>query len=504
MAEDYDIQIGTREVWGQDIPVGLNVQDCFQHAWMNGATGVGKSTLMLSMYSQVVRSGHGLTLIDIGGELSDNALAITPLSRMKDLIFYDPARRDYVLPINPFYRVPRDRRAVTASDFTEATKHIFNESWGERMDWILYNVVAAILDAPDELQPTILSIPLVLTNDLYRKQIIKHIKDPSVVRFFEDEFERWPKQRRQEYIMPIENKIGKLIANPMIRNSLAPYKPTFQFHSAVSKKSILIIRLPKGTLGSSAKLLGSIGVSTIMNAAIEQDVLPYELRTPHFLFIDEFHNLMTRAPTSGFSELRKYKLSIVAATQFTDQINDIDPTMLSSMFGNIGTIIAFRSSSTDAKLFSAQLGKFEERQYTDLGLGQVRVRLVREGYADEPVLAQTHPPELPLKNHTKQLLAYVRDHYMKPRQVVEDLYTRWLRKVLLNPRDRLNERKRIKAAQRRKALKQIPTAARSPSTSTITKRGENAKQQIRSLLKTMPAPLHSSDTNRRRHRKRFH
>lgn len=504
MAEDYDIHLGTREVWGQHIPVGLYDHDCFQHAWINGGTGVGKTNLMFSMYSQIVRNGHGITLIDISGDLSNKAIAATPLSRKEDIVIYDPAEQDYVLPINFFYNVPEARRSVTASDFTEAAKHIFVESWGDRMDYILTKVVAALLDAPDYLKPTVLSIPLMLTNDRYRKEVVKHIKDDEVSRFFRDEFSVWPKQRREEYILPIHNKIGKLLANPMIRNSLCSHKPSYQFNTAISKKSILIIRLPKGPLGVSARLLGSMAVSTIINAAVEQDELPYDRRVPHFLLIDEFHNLLTQAPTSALSEVRKYKLSIIAATQFTDQINDIDPTMLSSMFGNIGSIIAFRSSETDADLFSKQLGKFQPHQYTDLGLGQARMRLLHHGQPDEPILAQTEIPDIPDKNYTKAHRAHVREKYMKPRDEIETTYARWKCKVLLDPEKRKKEQDRVKAAQRRKALKQIPLAGRSRAANTVTKRGEHAKQQIRSLLKSIPKQNQSTKTNRRRTRKQFY
>ena len=164
MASDFDIHIGTRELWGgSKKPFGLNDGDIFQHVWLNGQTGVGKSALMRSMFAQTVANGHGCTLIDINGDLANEILEDIPLSRREDVVICDPSDAEHVLPINPFYQVPVDKRSTVASDFTEACRHIWADSWGERMDWILYNVVAAILHAPKQLRPTILSIPALLT-----------------------------------------------------------------------------------------------------------------------------------------------------------------------------------------------------------------------------------------------------------------------------------------------------------------------------------------------------
>ena len=156
MADDLHIHIGTRERWGGVTePFGLSERDAFQHVWMNGQTGVGKSALLLSMFAQVVAHGHGCTLIDLNGDLANDALNLIPLSRRDDVIFSDAADTEHVLPINPFYRIPADRRSTVASDFTEAAKQIWIESWGERLDWVLLNVVSAILDAPECPAPSV-------------------------------------------------------------------------------------------------------------------------------------------------------------------------------------------------------------------------------------------------------------------------------------------------------------------------------------------------------------
>jgi hypothetical protein len=480
MAPDFDIHIGTRDLWGGgQQPFGLTDRDAFQHVWLNGQTGVGKSALMRSMFIQAVHNNHGCTLIDPNGDLANEILDYIPLSRRDDVVFIDPSRAEHVLPINPFYNIPIDKRPLLAQDFTEACRDIWLDSWGERCDWILSNTVAAVLDAPVSLRPTLLSIPLVLADKHYRAKILAHVKNPNVRRFFETEFLRWPESKRSDYIMPVENKIGKIIANPFVANLLSPYQPAFQLKYAITRRSILIVRLSKGAIGANpTNLLGSLAISAILNAAMAQEAIPYEDRIPHFLFIDETHNLKTTALTTAFSEHRKYKLSIVASSQYTDQIDD---DVLTSMFGNIGTIVAFRSSATDADRFEKHIGEFPAHHYTQLGTGEVRVRLLQGGAPVVPFRAVTTIDHHPPVNKATQILTYNRERYTKPRAQVEQDYIGWLRKALFSPTAMKQHKKKVVAPPKSK-----PTSAPRPPASdqpaVISARGDVARANIRAIL----------------------
>ena len=479
MASDFHINIGTTDrPYGGVKPFGLNVTDAFQHVWLNGQTGVGKSSALLSMYAKTVRNGFGCTLIDFNGDLSHDALNATPLARRNDVVFIDPMDTDHVLPINPFYNIAPDDRSTVAFDFTEAARHIWEESWGERMDWILRNVIGAILDAPEQLRPSFLSIPMMLEDTRYRKAVIKHIKSQTVRDFFEKNFENYSKTRREEYIVPIQNKIDKIIGNPFVRNILAPYKPAFQFSDAITKKSILIIRLSKGQLGAQpAALLGSLAVSSIIKAALNQAALPYSRRIPHLLFIDEQHNLKTHALISAYSEARKYKLGIITSTQYIDQLGD---DLIASMFGNIGTIIAFRSSTTDAEILSKQIGRFPAEHYTDLELGEVRVRLLCDGNPSTPFVARTTLDTIPNDNKAEQIIDYVRKRYTTPRQAVEKNYLRWAKKQALSEID-IKEQRDATVRKRKEHARKKLAAANTQSSSTISTKGMKAIKDIRAI-----------------------
>ena len=479
--KNTSIHIGTRRGYACTTkPFSLNVTDLYQHAWLNGQTGVGKSALLRSMLAQIIAHGYGCTFIDYNGDLADEVLDYIPLSRRNDVISFDPADKEHVLPINPFYQIAPDDRHLVATNFVRACRDIWADSWGERMNWILLNATKATLHAPDELRPTVLSIPMLLIIDHYRKAILKHVDDPEVLHFFRHQFERYSPKERSLFIIPIENKIGQIISNPYIRNALSPYKPTFQLHDAIAQRKILIIKLSKGTLGEDpAQLLGALSVSTTINAALAQAALPYDQRVPHFLIIDEQHNLKTTAPKSAYAELRKYKCGIISSTQYTDQMPD---SVLKSMFGNIGTIISFRSSPTDARRFSEQLVNFPEDEFTHLRRGEVRVRALRNGSPELAFPATTSIDHVPPHNKRKQILKYVRERYTRPRSEVEHNYTSWLRKMMIDPANRKRRQQDDTFRRHQRAPMQTPAAAQPLQDTMISKRGEIARKQIAAIV----------------------
>ncbi|MEL6922335.1 MAG: hypothetical protein AAFO77_15205, partial [Pseudomonadota bacterium] len=222
MEQTYDFELGTREIYGGHYPFGLDDHDAFQHVWFPGQTGTGKSTILLSAFSQAVANGHGCTFVDLNGDAALQASDTVPLARRNDVVVIDFADTENVLSLNPLFDVPFDRRAILADDFTLACQEIWPDGWGSRMDWILFNFYAALLDAPARLRPTLHSIELMLSNDAYRNDVIKHVQQPKVREFFRNEFEKYTANSRSDYLMSvqaIQNKIGKFTSNPLVANA---------------------------------------------------------------------------------------------------------------------------------------------------------------------------------------------------------------------------------------------------------------------------------------------
>ena len=113
---------------------------------------------------------------------------------------------------------------------------------------------------------------------------------------------------------------------------------------------ILLINLAKGKLGEeNSNFLGLILVPRILMAAMSRQDVPSEKRRDFYLYVDEFQNFATPDFAVILSEARKYRLSLCVANQFIGQVEE---EVKNAVFGNVGSLIAFRVGVTDANYLS--------------------------------------------------------------------------------------------------------------------------------------------------------
>jgi hypothetical protein len=423
--EDY-VTIGWRQVWGGEVPLQLYRRDRRRHLYIIGQTATGKSTLMRNLIAQDILAGAGCALIDPHGDLALEVLNFVPGTRIDDVVVIDPSDSDHPVGFNPFYRVPADERALVAANLTATFKHIWRDSWGPRLEYILFNTVAALLDAPDQLRPTFLSIPRVLVDAAYRDAVVRHVADPRVRSFFIDEFAHWNDRQLEERLGSVQNKIGQFLANPFVRNIIAQWKPSVDLNEVMTNNRILIVRLSKGLVGEEpANLLGSFIATGLQQAAMRRAALPEADRLDFHLHIDEFHNFTTDAFASILSEARKYGLTLTVAHQYIAQL---PPAIADAVFGNVGNLIALRISSADAERMSAEIGAFHPRVFADLEVGEICARLLQGQKLALTSRGRTVPDLVPRVGKGDTALTQSRQRYGQRRIIVERTIRRWLAK----------------------------------------------------------------------------
>jgi hypothetical protein len=70
-----------------------------------------------------------------------------------------------------------------------------------------------------------------------------------------------------------------------------------------------------------------------------------EDRSDFYLYVDEFQNFASETFSTMLSEARKYGICITLANQY---LNQLPTQVLDAVFGNVGTLIAFRMGIQDA------------------------------------------------------------------------------------------------------------------------------------------------------------
>lgn len=410
---------------GKETPFGIKRKDRARHMYVIGKTGMGKSTLLENMAIQDIRNGEGMAFIDPHGSTADRIMEYVPAHRIKDVIYFAPFDMENPVAFNVMEDVGYDKRHLVVSGLLSAFRKIWVDAWSARMEYILSNTLLALLEYPGS---TLLDVNRMLINKAFRKKVIENVKDPIVKSFWVDEFANYTDRYTQDATPAIQNKVGQFTSNPLIRNIVGQPKSSFDIRRVMDEKKILIMNLSKGRVGEvNATLLGSMLVTKIYLAAMSRADVPAEtLRAlPNFYFyVDEFQNFANESFSDILSEARKYKLNLIIAHQYVEQMEE---EVRDAVFGNVGTTIAFRVGPFDAEVLETIFNpQFTATDLVNLGFAQVYLTLMIDGVGSPPFSATTLSPfDPPPGMHVEEVLRASRATYGKPRAEVEKSIEEW-------------------------------------------------------------------------------
>ncbi|WP_299771269.1 DUF87 domain-containing protein [uncultured Tateyamaria sp.] len=364
-------------------PFGLQMMDRLAHLYCVGMTGTGKSTLMANLAHQDAQNGTGFCLIDPHGDLAEtlhHAIAVPHL-------YWDAANPACPLGYNPLAKVSAFNRPLVASGFIETLKKQWPDAWGARMEHILRFSLLALLE---QSEADLRDIVRLLTYKGYRRQVVDRVTDPQVLFFWKTEFPALNYQGGADGISPIANKLGAFLAQPTVRAALCEPEQPLRFRQIMDTGQILIVNLSKGQLGADvASILGGLITSSVMLAATTRHNMPERARRPFFLYVDEFPNFTTRSFAGMLSEARKYRLGLVLAHQHLSQT---DSEVADAVFGNVGSIVAFRVGPKDAPLLARMLAPMTPHDLQNQPNHRATAQVMHNGERLTPFTAFMYPP----------------------------------------------------------------------------------------------------------------
>lgn len=390
-----------------------------------GKTGMGKSTMLENMAIQDIRNGEGMAFLDPHGSTADRIMEYVPAHRIKDVVYFAPFDMDHPIAFNVMEDVGYDKRHLVVSGLLSAFRKIWVDAWSARMEYILSNTLLALLEYEGA---TLLDVNRMLINKAFRKKVVENVTDPIVKSFWVDEFANYTDRYTQDATPAIQNKVGQFTSNPLIRNIVGQAKSSFDIRRMMDEKKILIMNLSKGRVGEvNTTLLGSMLVTKIYLAAMSRADVPAEtMRTlpPFYLYVDEFQNFANESFSDILSEARKYKLRLIIAHQYVEQMEE---EVRDAVFGNVGTTVSFRVGPFDAEtletIFSPQ---FTQTDLVNLGFAQIYLTLMIRGVGSPPFSATTLPPfDPPPERHVDAVIAASRATYGKRRAEVEKAIDEW-------------------------------------------------------------------------------
>lgn len=402
---------------------GIKTDDRRRHMYLIGKTGMGKSTIQENMIVGDIRAGHGLAVVDPHGDLAEKIIEYIPSNRIQDVVYFNPSDIDYPIAFNVLEQVDPHLRHLVASGLLGVFQKLWADSWGPRLEYILRNTILAILDFPGS---TLLGVVRMLSDKSYRKRVVANIKDPVVKAFWEKEFASYADKFASEAVSPIQNKVGQFLSSSLMRNIIGQVRSSFNIREIMDQGKILIMNLSKGRIGEdNSALLGAMMITKIQLAAMSRVDVPEKERKDFYLYIDEFQNFSTDSFANILSEARKYHLNLILAHQYIEQLSEkVKP----AVFGNVGTIIAFRVGAADAEELAKEFAPvFTEEDLVNLPKYEMYLKLMIDGVASSPFSAKGLPPlsDEEKTNNVDQVIAYSREKYASSRAEVEEKILRW-------------------------------------------------------------------------------
>ena len=395
---------------------GMYRRDRSRHVYIIGQTGSGKSGLLTLFALSDIYHNQGYCIIDPHGDLATDNLKFIPESRIKDVVYFNPADTQYPMAFNPLEVYDPARKPNISSEVIGVLKRMFGESWGPRLEHILRYTLLALLDRP---QTTMLDISRMLTDKDFRKETLEYCQDVTVLQFWKQEFGSWGDKQVTESVAPILNKVGAFTANPIIRNIIGQPKSSFDIRKIMDEGKILVVNLSKGLIGEdNAAILGAFLVTKVQLAAMSRsDIENVDDRRPFYLYVDEFQNFATDSFAVILSEARKYGLNLTVANQYTSQMTE---AVRDAVFGNVGTTISFRVSADDAPILSKQFEPvFEAQDLLNLNNRHFVVSMIINGEKTPAFSATTLSIPKPPNDLMPRIVKYSRMTYARTRDEVE-------------------------------------------------------------------------------------
>ena len=414
--------LGVNEYRGRETPVYMTRKDRLRHFYTIGQTGTGKTTLLINMIIQDIANGDGCCFIDPHGSDVQTILANIPEERIDDVIYFDPAYTPRPMGLNMLEIDPRypEQKTFVIDEMMGIFNKLFDmkTTGGPMFEQYFRNSVLLVLEHL-ESGYTLFEIGRVLSDKAFRDLKLSHSKNQIVNQFWKNAEQTTGDQSLENFVPYITGKFDVFISNEIMRPIVAQEKSAFNFRKVMDEKKILLVNLSKGRLGEiNANLIGLVLVGKILMAALSRVDIPEEERNDFYLYIDEFQNVTTPSIAQILSEARKYKLSLNIAHQFIAQLEE---NIKDAVFGNVGSIAAFRVGSDDAKYLESQFEPvFSARDIMNIDNFNAYLKLLLNGQPAKPFSLRALPPSKgnpdliePLKE-----LSYMK--YGRPREEIEE------------------------------------------------------------------------------------
>jgi hypothetical protein len=384
-------------------PVVITAADRAMHQFIIGATGTGKSTLLLNQIAADMAAGEGMLVLDPHGDLWEAARRLVPPARERDLVLAHLGDPRWAFTMNVLAGLggdPAVERSATINGLLRLMKNTLwpdvPEAFGPMFELYFRNALLLLMEAQGDAA-TVLDFERLFVDEDFRDTLLERCETVAVRDFWRKLAARAGGDISLENVAPyIVCKLAPFTANKLLAPMLGSPASSLDLKAAIAGGRIVLINLAKGIIGEgSARLVGGLITMRMTAAAQTQMALPYETRKPFVAYLDEFQTYADEHISEAIEETRKYRLRLVLACQSLSQIDGRNrrADVGASILANVANLVSFRLGVGDAQTLAPwfqPMVRVEDLMYlpnhTAVG------RLLVGGQAIRPVEFRTAPP----------------------------------------------------------------------------------------------------------------
>jgi hypothetical protein len=425
--------LGINTYMGKKHPIFIPESDRFYHMYCVGQTGTGKTTLLKTMILHDMTHKEGLIVIDPHGDLYKELIGLVPQDRWDDVVLLNPTDIDYPVGLNLLESFNEEEKYFVIREMKSIIERLLldqYQGYGAGMMGPLFfkhmqmNMLLTMSN-PDDPGTLVEFAETFQREDYWKKWLPLKSGDSQL--------KAWAKHSlKSSNYAKISNEIGiavgdyfsskftDFLIDPKLRLIFGQKHSTIHIGEIMDKGKILLVNLAKGELTeANSRFLGMVLMAKIMAATMQRIRNPQAERKPCYLYVDEFQSLATSSFSVMLSEARKFKLGLVLANQFLSQI--ADSSIINAIFGNVGTMVAFRVGNEDAlKLESQFFPVFDRYHLTNIPNWEACAKASIQGQVSYPFSLKTILPPIDYKESTaSEVIKRSRFKYGTSRDKVE-------------------------------------------------------------------------------------
>jgi len=431
------IILGKNNHRGMETIIRMQENDRRRHLYIIGQTGTGKTVFMKNMIIQDIKEGRGVCFIDPHGSDLESVMSQIPKERIDDVILIDPADMKRPLGLNMMdydAKYPEQKTFVVNELISIFDKlYDMRTSGGPMFEQYTRNALLLLMDDPNE-KFTLMEVPKIMSDKEFRSRLLVKCNNIVVKDFWEKEAEKAGGDVSLANMVPyITSKFNVFIANDYMRPIIGQSESSINFRQIMDEQKILLVDLSKGKLGDiNSYLLGLIIVGKLLMAAFSRVDISEEERKDFYLYMDEFQNFSTNSIATILSEARKYKLCLIMGHQFIGQLTE---EISKAVFGNVGSMVAFRVGAEDAEFLVKQFEPvFDVNSLINIDNFNAHIKLMINNEISKSFSLATYPPEQGNNEIAKSIKKLSHMKYGRDRAEVEkEIAERWKSSVSSGP-----------------------------------------------------------------------